>query len=177
MSKEKLILLSKEHNKKRTWLKGVLDRRRNRKWLDYSSQIARRILAQIEGNDNLNQAELARLLDVSAQQVSKIVKGQENLTLETIAKLSNALEIELISFPEYKYSYSSSSQVSMVWDFISPYNLWNVGGILGHQEIPSFNAVVKGIPTKIVGAAIGSTWHEPKELKKESKLENLYQRA
>lgn len=32
------------------------------------------------------------------------MKGHENLTLETIYNLSQALGIELISFPEYKYS-------------------------------------------------------------------------
>jgi transcriptional regulator with XRE-family HTH domain len=38
--------------------------------------------------------------------VTKIVKGKENLTLETIYKLSKALDVELISFPEYAYTES-----------------------------------------------------------------------
>lgn len=44
------------------------------------------------------------MLQVSPQRISKILKGQENLTLETIYKLSQVLNFELISFPEYKLS-------------------------------------------------------------------------
>ena len=115
MSKDKLISLSKESAKKGTWLKGALERRKNRKWLNYSGNIARRILAKIENDNNLSQTELAKLLDVSRQQISKIVKGHENMTLETIAKLSEALGVELISFPEYKYSTVEYSQVESSW--------------------------------------------------------------
>ncbi|MCG2612804.1 helix-turn-helix transcriptional regulator [Terrimonas sp. NA20] len=80
--------------------------RRSKPWLkQYSSQIARRILAIIGDREDLSQAKLAEALQVSPQQISKIVKGQENLTLETIYKLSKALDTELISFPQYKYSY------------------------------------------------------------------------
>jgi transcriptional regulator with XRE-family HTH domain len=43
-------------------------------------------------------------LDVKPQYISKLLKGEENFTLETIPKLSTALGIELISFPAYKYS-------------------------------------------------------------------------
>jgi len=79
--------------------------RKNSPWLrEYSSEIARRILASIEKNEELNQTKLAELLSVSSQQVSKIVQGHENLTLETIYKISKALRIQLITFPEYKYS-------------------------------------------------------------------------
>lgn len=79
--------------------------RMNQPWLMYySSQIARRVLSLIEDNEELNQRKLADTLNVSAQQISKIVQGKENLTLETIYKLSKALNFELISFPEYKYS-------------------------------------------------------------------------
>jgi ribosome-binding protein aMBF1 (putative translation factor) len=35
-------------------------------------------------------------MKVSPQQINKIVKGQENLTLETISKLEIALNIQLI---------------------------------------------------------------------------------
>jgi len=36
------------------------------------------------------------MMGVSRQQVSKIVKGQENLTFETVSKLENALGITII---------------------------------------------------------------------------------
>ncbi len=75
----------------------------NTGWLDYSSQIARRILALLKSKD-LTQVELAQMLGVTAQRVNTIVKGRENLTLEVIYNLSQALQNELIAFPEYEYS-------------------------------------------------------------------------
>ena len=53
----------------------------------------------------MSQAKLAEVVGVSPQQISKIVKGHENLTLETIYKLSRALGEELIAFPVYKHNY------------------------------------------------------------------------
>jgi transcriptional regulator with XRE-family HTH domain len=44
----------------------------------------------------MSQKELAERIGVSPQQVSKIVKGNENLTLETISKLEAALGVPLI---------------------------------------------------------------------------------
>ncbi len=85
------------------WRQNAAFRLENR-WLEYSSQIARRILAIIRENDELNQTKLAGMLGVIRQQITKIIKGKENLTLETIYKLSKALKFELITFPEYKYS-------------------------------------------------------------------------
>jgi len=85
------------------WKQNAAFRLENR-WLEYSSQIARRILAIIRDNEDLNQSRLAEILKVTPQHITKIVKGQENLTLETIYKLSKALDFELIIFPEYKYS-------------------------------------------------------------------------
>lgn len=77
----------------------------NKKWLDYSAQIAMRIDAIIDEKIDFNQISLADALKVSPQQVSKILKGEQNLTLKTIGNLSDALGIELISFPAYKDSF------------------------------------------------------------------------
>jgi transcriptional regulator with XRE-family HTH domain len=79
---------------------------RNEKWLQYSSNIARRIYALLEDNDDMNQRKLAAKLGMSPQYISKILKGDTNLSLETIAILSEALGAELIAFPSYKYSVS-----------------------------------------------------------------------
>ncbi len=77
----------------------------NKKWLDYSAKIALRIDAILEDRDNFNQADFAKSLGVTPQQISKILQGRENLTLKTIGKLSDALGFELISFPPYKDSF------------------------------------------------------------------------
>jgi ribosome-binding protein aMBF1 (putative translation factor) len=77
----------------------------NEKWLDYSARITLRILARIEEKPALSQGAIARSLNMSKQQVSRILRGDQNLTLKTIAKLSDVVGFELISFPEYKDSY------------------------------------------------------------------------
>jgi len=53
-------------------------------------------------NEGLKQTDLAEMLNVSPQQVNKWLKGKENLKLETIAKLEQALNIELIKVTSYK---------------------------------------------------------------------------
>jgi transcriptional regulator with XRE-family HTH domain len=94
--------------------------RKNSPWLRaYSSKIARRVLSLLEDNQDLNQKKLAEVLLVSPQQINKIVKGQENLTLETIYKLSRALESELISFPDYKHNTVNQNKVITVEDYAS----------------------------------------------------------
>ena len=49
-------------------------------------------------------------MGVSPQQINKVLTGGENLTLETISKFSEVLGVELISFPEYKYSAPAGSR-------------------------------------------------------------------
>lgn len=67
----------------------------NEAWLIRSSDIALRVLSTLDAL-NISQKELAERIGVSPQQVSKIVKGSENLTLETISKLEAALGVPLI---------------------------------------------------------------------------------
>jgi transcriptional regulator with XRE-family HTH domain len=84
-------------------------------WLShYSSQIARRIVAIInQGDKELNQTRLAEKLGVKRQYISKVIQGNENLSLKTIWEFSKALDFELLAFPEYKYS-SRREKVSPV---------------------------------------------------------------
>lgn len=86
------------------WLEQAMYHQANRPWLNYSGKIASRIHAAISSQEGMTQKKLAELMDVSPQQISKIMKGHENLTLQTIAKLSEVLKVDLITFPEYKYS-------------------------------------------------------------------------
>ncbi len=67
----------------------------NKSWLKYSRKIAIQINSYLKSN-HIKQKELAILLEVSPQQISKIIKGRENLTLETISKIEQALNINLI---------------------------------------------------------------------------------
>lgn len=64
-------------------------------------QIALRVL-QLLKEKNITQTELADRMHVSRQQVTKIVKGQENITLETIDKLEQALGATIITIGAVK---------------------------------------------------------------------------
>ena len=83
--------------------KKALWRKANKNWLDKSSLIALKILRAITDQKS-SQKELADKMGVSAQYINKIVKGSENLSLETISKLEVALGIQLIEIAGYSTS-------------------------------------------------------------------------
>ncbi len=90
-------------NKKSSWLEQAEYYERNKDWLDKSALIALRILRYIRAH-KITQKELAGKINVSPQYINKVVKGKENLSLETICKIENALEIILIEIPSFKTS-------------------------------------------------------------------------
>jgi transcriptional regulator with XRE-family HTH domain len=81
-----------------SWVEEARYRRENRAWLRKSQRIAVRILSVLN-EKGMQQKELAEAMDVSPRQVSKIVKGKQNLKLETISKLEAALGIKLFEIP------------------------------------------------------------------------------
>ena len=85
------------------YLQNAKFRIENKKWLSYSSNIALRVLAALEESEEMTQKSLAEKVGVSPQYINKVLKGQENLSLQTIAKLSEALNIELITFPKFLF--------------------------------------------------------------------------
>lgn len=73
----------------------------NKEWLELSADIAIRILSTLRANKTNgkypnSQKQLAELMGVSSQQINKILKGNENLTLRTINKIEKTLNIRLI---------------------------------------------------------------------------------
>lgn len=72
-------------------------------WLDKSALIAIKILRTIR-SQSLTQKELAESIGVTPQYINKVVKGRENLTLETVCKIERSLGISLISVPAYETS-------------------------------------------------------------------------
>ncbi len=88
-------LVSKETS---GWIQDAQWRQKNEAWLAKSFQIAVRVL-YILRERSITQKELAEKMAVSPQHVNKILKGQENLSLETIDKLEKALNISLIEIP------------------------------------------------------------------------------
>eukprot|EP01156_Anaeramoeba_ignava_P000739 Anaeramoba_ignava/a110523_5.p1 GENE.a110523_5~~a110523_5.p1 ORF type:complete len:129 (+),score=16.87 a110523_5:31-417(+) len=85
------------------WKKNAEYRRENKNWLDISASIALKILNHLKAT-GISQKALAKAINVSPQQVNKIVKGNENLTLQTICTIELALGIKLIEIPEIESS-------------------------------------------------------------------------
>lgn len=78
------------------WHEDAEFRFQNKKWLKRSQCVALNILRTLRVK-GLSQKDLAEKLGVSPQLVNKWVKGKENFTFETVAKLEEALNIELMS--------------------------------------------------------------------------------
>lgn len=94
--KDKIIQKS---TKDREWGARVKRRQENEEWTSLSFKIAVQILKHLRLNQ-ISQKSIAEKLDCSPQYLSKLLKGKENLTLETIWKLQNVLDITLIEISE-----------------------------------------------------------------------------
>lgn len=92
----------KPNKRNSAWKQDAEFRIKNR-WLRYSSMIAIRVKSALD-EKNMTQADLAVSIGVTPQHIHKVIKGQENLTLESIYKLSQGLGVELITFPQFKHS-------------------------------------------------------------------------
>jgi len=90
--------ISKEKPK---WLEQADYYDNNKEWLDKSALIAIKILSTLR-NQSKTQRDLAESIGVTPQYINKVVKGNENLTLETICKIERILGIDLIAVPEYE---------------------------------------------------------------------------
>ena len=77
------------------WREEAEKRKANKEWLRYSQKIAMRMLDKMEEQD-ITQKQLAERMGCSQQYVSKILKGCENLSLETLSKIENALNITVM---------------------------------------------------------------------------------
>lgn len=100
--KKRLKENSKQDN---TWLEKAKWRQENESWLKTSFAIAVKILAAFRANKKTgafpkNQKELAFAMGCTPQYINKLLKGSENLQLETISKIENILNIKLIQVPE-----------------------------------------------------------------------------
>ena len=88
-----------------TWKEEATERKNNCDWKKRSFKIAVRILREIRSQKTMNgmtQRKLAEEMGVSPQYVNKVIKGKENLTLETISKIESVLGITLIEIPSFE---------------------------------------------------------------------------
>lgn len=76
------------------WRENSEWRLANKSWLRYSQRIAMMMLDKME-ELGLTQKALAERMDCSQQYISRVLKGTENLSIETISKIETALELKI----------------------------------------------------------------------------------
>lgn len=77
------------------WREEAEWRRSNSAWLNHSQHIAVKVLSYMK-RESLTQSAMAERIDCTQQYVSKILKGKENLSLETLTKLELVMGEKLI---------------------------------------------------------------------------------
>jgi transcriptional regulator with XRE-family HTH domain len=96
VNKEKLDHLIKKSKKNTQW-KDLAEKELNSgSWIDRSFEIALTVLEKLD-EDGISRSTLAKRMNCSRQYLNKLLKGRENLTLETIDKLENALNTKIIA--------------------------------------------------------------------------------
>ena len=66
-------------------------------WLQYSRKIAIKVAVSMK-RQGLSRQDVADRMGCSPQYISKLLKGEENLSLETICKLEDALNIAILQY-------------------------------------------------------------------------------
>lgn len=134
--KNRLKESSKQDN---TWIERAKYRKENKAWLDISFAIAVKIMSAIKANKAANvfpktQKELAEAMNCSPQYVNKLLKGTENLQLETIVKIEQILNITLIEVPEFQTTIQV--QVEQYRKYIKPDELVSIeSSFLNYDEL------------------------------------------
>lgn len=77
------------------WREKAEARLANKEWLRYSQRIAMMMLDKMEELD-LTQKSVSELMGCSQQYISKVLKGTENLSIETICKIESALGLRIL---------------------------------------------------------------------------------
>ena len=92
------------------WREEAEYRRKNARWLRYSAMISLQVRDRMT-EIGMTQVVLAEKLGCTQQHISMLLKGKSNMTIETIAKLEEALDIDIIGkalIPVDGYSQSTS---------------------------------------------------------------------
>ncbi|MDE5606598.1 MAG: helix-turn-helix transcriptional regulator [Bacteroidales bacterium] len=81
------------------WREKALARRENKEWLRYSQHIAMMMLDRME-ELRITQKAVAEKMGCSQQYISRVLKGTENLSIETIFKIESALDLQIFALEE-----------------------------------------------------------------------------
>lgn len=120
------------------WKDKAQERKKNKEWRSLADKIAVTILKHLRDN-SLTQVELAKRLDVTPQYVSKIVQGRENLTIENICKIQQALGVQLIEVPEYNSTINYQSEFHGISNYGSKRTVYSGSVELLSSDIDSSN--------------------------------------
>lgn len=89
------FLKANEHNSNPGFVEKAQHLKDNRNWLKYSYAVAIKVKSRMHQID-LTQKQLAEAMNCTQQHVSILLQGKANMTLETLAKLEEALQMDLI---------------------------------------------------------------------------------
>ena len=98
MNKREEILIKLKAHVSETpskWREKAEWRYANKAWLRYSQRIAMMMLDKME-ELGLTQKSVAERMGCSQQYISRVLKGTENLSIETISKIETALGLEIL---------------------------------------------------------------------------------
>lgn len=95
-TKEETVARMEEHRSATPskWREKAEWRMANKSWLRFSKKIAM-MLDKME-ELGLTQKSVAERMGCSQQYVSRVLKGTENLSIETISKIERALDLEIL---------------------------------------------------------------------------------
>lgn len=77
------------------WRENAQWRRDNERWLKYSRAITVKVMRAMD-EQSVTQSELAERMGCTQQYVSNLLKGSSNMTLETISRIEDALNIDIL---------------------------------------------------------------------------------
>ena len=106
-----VFLRANEHKSAESFVAKAQYIKDNWIWLRYSYAIAIKVRRRMQELD-MTQKQLAEALGCTQQHVSVLLNGKVNMTLETLAKLEKALNIDLIGASLESFGYSGSGESS-----------------------------------------------------------------
>lgn len=89
------LLNANQSKQKSTFAENAKWRKENATWLQWSRAIALTLVDYMQEND-ISKSELAGRLGVSHQYVSKLLSGQENLSLKSLTAINEKLDINCL---------------------------------------------------------------------------------
>ncbi len=95
MSKAIEFLKAHESEEPSRFVENAQWRRENRIWLEWSRNVALRLIEYMESN-GLSQKDLAERLNVSPQYVSRLLSGTVNLSFKSLAGLEDKLGLKMM---------------------------------------------------------------------------------